>query len=108
MILAVFQRKISHIRYQIPYNGATGLARYDAKRGCGISVVDPGAVPGSSTILALLGQYCGAETGSTRVVKASFGVRCFRRYRINLIVANDNSQFVAANDNSVVSEAIAA
>ncbi len=26
----------------------------------------------------------------------------FRRYRIFLIVANDNSQFVAANDNSVV------
>jgi len=30
--------------------------------------------------------------------------RCsaFRRYRIILIVANDNNQFVAANDNSVV------
>jgi len=26
----------------------------------------------------------------------------FRRYRIFLIVANDNNQFVAANDNSVV------
>jgi len=37
----------------MPYNGATGIARYDAKRGCGISVVDPGAVPGSSTISAL-------------------------------------------------------
>ena len=64
--------------------------------------MDPGAVPGSSTIFAFTGECHGAETGSTRVVKAFCGVRCFRRYRINLIVANDNSQFVAANDNFVV------
>ncbi len=45
----------------------------------------------------------GAETGSTRAVKVFNGVRhCIRRYRAILIVANDNSQFVASNDNSVV------
>ena len=41
------------------------------------------------------------------MVKASYGVRYFRRYRIVLIVANDNSQFVAANDNSVVAGDVA-
>ena len=45
----------------------------------------------------------GAEIGSTRVVKVSGGVRYgTRRYRAIMIVANDNSQFVAANDNVVV------
>lgn len=51
----------------------------------------------------------GAETGSTRVVKASLRRSAFRRYRIIVINANDNHAFVAANDNSVVAgEAIAA
>ena len=37
------------------------------------------------------------------MVKAFFGVRYgIRRYRAFMIVANDNSQFVASNDNSVV------
>ncbi len=74
------------------------LARYDAKRGCGIGVLDPGAVPGSSTILDDVQKY-GAETGSTSVIKAFWGVRNgIRRYRAITIVANDN--FVVANDNS--------
>lgn len=29
------------------------MADYDARRGCGISVVDPGAEPGGSTISGL-------------------------------------------------------
>ena len=44
----------------------------------------------------------GPETGSTRVIKASGGVRNLLTVTGLLIVANDNSQFVAANDNSVV------
>jgi hypothetical protein len=45
----------------------------------------------------------GADTGSTRAVKAFYGVRhSIRRYRANFINANDNFAFVAANDNSVV------
>ncbi|MEM9469940.1 MAG: hypothetical protein AAF988_07235 [Pseudomonadota bacterium] len=44
----------------------------------------------------------GAETGSTRVVKASCGVRCSPPLSGNFITANDNAQFVAANDNFVV------
>ena len=45
----------------------------------------------------------GAEIGSTRVIKGIYGVRHgLHRYRANMIVANNNSQFVAANDNFVV------
>ncbi len=33
-----------------------GLPCYDAKRGCGIGVVDPGAVPGGSTKFPLFKQ----------------------------------------------------
>ena len=51
-------------------------ARYDAKRKYGISVVDPGAVPGrSTTLLRISEQGGGPETGSTRVVKIYCGVR---------------------------------
>ena len=61
-----------------------GVTRYDAKRGSGIGVLDPGAVPGGSTTFNLVKQVKGggAETGSTDVVMASGGVRyCIRRYR---------------------------
>ncbi len=69
--------------------------------------MDPGAVPGGSTIFqnpfAGAVQDGGAETGSTRVVKVTHGVRndtagtlCPQgQANIN---ANDN--FVVANDNS--------
>ena len=47
----------------------------------------------------------GADTGSTRVIKALDGVRyCIRRYRAKFINANDNFAFVAANDNTVAGE----
>ncbi len=52
---------------------------YDAKRCCEISGVDPGAVPGGSTIRRMAineFSFCdGAETGSTHVVKTFSGVR---------------------------------
>ena len=84
--------------------------------------MDPGAVPGGSTIFckdcaictksvrlraaanaAFFAKESGAETGSTRVVKVCGDVRhCIRRYRANIINANDNVAFVAANDNVVV------
>ena len=92
--------------------------------------MDPGAVPGSSTIFSIcaersasrsrgfgtfqapLGDWrrrlptvlsdaktekSGAETGSTRVVKASCGVRLSAVTGKIVINANDN--FVVANDN---------
>ena len=92
-----------------------GLPRYDAKRCYGISVVDPGAVPGGSTNFAgkcglsppTFGESGGAETGSTRVIKVINGVRndtagtlCPQGQAIinandNHVVANDNSRLVA-------------
>ena len=49
----------------------------------------------------------GAETGSTRAVKAKSGVRHgIRRYRARQSNANDN--YVVANDNSAAGEAVAA
>ena len=51
-------------------------ARYDAKRKYGISVVDPGAVPGRSTSFReICAKSGGPETGSTRVVKIYCGIR---------------------------------
>jgi hypothetical protein len=82
------------------------LASYDAKRGCEISDVDPGAVPGRSTKVhpgISEVSFGGPETGSTRVVKVFCGVRYDSAVIGSSITnANDNSKFVAANDNSFV------
>ncbi len=87
-------------------------ARYDAKRGYGISVVDPGAVPGSSTnFRQTIGKDGGAETGSTRVIKVIFGVRYDTAgvYPEGSGNINANDNFVVANDNNqTVAVAIAA
>jgi hypothetical protein len=53
----------------------SGQPDYDAKHYRKIDAVDPGAVPGGSTIKALRSLYDGAETGSTRVAKANNGFR---------------------------------
>lgn len=98
-----YTREIIECRAVLPYNGDCRATGYDAKRWRGINVVDPGAVPGGSTIFHREMQDGGAETGSTRAVKVLSGVRhCIRRYRAKLTNANDNFAFVAANDNSVV------
>lgn len=64
--------------------------------------MDPGAVPGGSTInRSTVSFYVGAETGSTWVIKIWFVSVVIRRYRMIITNANDNVAFVAANDNSV-------
>ena len=84
---------------------------YDAKRSCGISGVDPGAVPGGSTISRMANNqfsfYDGAETGSTHVVKTFGGVRD-SSFDTGLSIINANDNQVVANDNFAVREAIAA
>jgi len=91
---------------------------YDVTRLYGINVRGPGgstrrlhhfdfkhqeATSVARQKVGALDQDGGAETGSTRVVKVCGDVRhCIRRYRANIINANDNVAFVAANDNSVV------
>ena len=68
--------------------------------------MDPGAVPGGSTIWNLISTrvLCvGAETGSTCVIKIKFvSVRDTVVIRSSIINANDNVQTVAANDNVYV------
>ncbi len=59
----------------------------------GISVVDPGAVPGVSTNLWQDGSYpghYGDDTGSTRVVKA---------HLLPGMIPPSSGQFTSANDN---------
>ena len=73
----------------------------------------PGAVPGGSTRICKFYDTAnsgGAETGSTRVVKAKFVSGMVSAViGPRLLNANDNHTFVAANDNGVVAgHAIAA
>jgi len=69
--------------------------------------VDPGAVPGGSTKILFLyndENFRGAETGSTRVIKAICGVRGdLPHIGSIMIVANDNvAPMTAANDNGTI------
>lgn len=84
-----------------------GSPRYDAKRGYRIGVVDPGAVPGRSTSFRK-SQFSGAksggpETGSTRVIKVTYGVR-----NDTAGVLPAGSSITNANDNYQAPVAIAA
>ena len=72
---------------------ATG---YGDKSACGISVADPGAVPGASTIFRLafptnrIRRLHGGETGSTRVVKAVLSPGMIPPLSGQNLAANDN------------------
>lgn len=86
-----------------PYIRTYGAIRYDAKRGYGISVVDPGAVPGRSTSFrTLCAKSGGPETGSTRAIKVFCGVRNDTAgvYPEGSGNINANDNFVVANDNN--------
>ena len=72
---------------------------YGAKLACGISVVDPGAVPGASTsfLVSLVeGAIDGGETGSTRVVKACWVPGMVPPLSGRSTGANDNRMALAA------------
>lgn len=64
--------------------------------------MDPGAVPGGSTTkaLKLLVFFCGAETGSTCVIKVISGIRD-GTYVLGQRIINANDNFVVANDNNL-------
>jgi len=57
--------------------------------------VDPGAVPGASTILPVVGGH-GGETGSTRVVKTFFSSGMVPPLSGRMISANDNMALAVA------------
>ena len=62
----------------------------------------------SFKLMDKLTDFGGPETGSTRVIKAKSVSGIVPPLSGYIVVANDNYAFVAANDNAVVGQAIAA
>ena len=91
----------------LPYNNRYRAIGYDAKRGNGISVVDPGAVPGGSTtstniVFVFLWGRNRIDTRNKGYLRRS-GRYPRTQDHLN-IDANDNfAPMTAANDNGMIS-----